>query len=259
MTKHPRLSTATTLPLGHRVSQNESGSRQDQLDQQHVKRTNSKGSGTKRLTDSAHYRARNAFFMFRGFVSRIQCTVPCKSASHSTCPFSSSLPSMRGFKRSLPNAPQPQVAGPPQTKVSVSCGKIWRSECLESCGAGGCANCRMRSLFSQASDYLKLRQAHIERKIEFHAAGDALTGPWVDIPLEDTFQWTEFQQLYHESDLFKWHRENYLGQDGVLDVEGLKRIWVENEQNYEKTFTQAARQRIALELSGNRRKVEQRA
>ncbi|KAG9323897.1 hypothetical protein KVV02_006263 [Mortierella alpina] len=115
----------------------------------------------------------------------------------------------------------------------------------------------MRSLFSQASDYLKLRQAHIERRIEFHAAGDDQTGPWADIPLEDTFKWTLFQQLYYESDLFKWHRDNYLGQDGVLDVEELKRIWVENEQSYEKTFTQAARQRTALEISGNRRKMGQ--
>ncbi|CAO3571933.1 unnamed protein product [Mortierella alpina] len=223
--KRPRLSTADTPPLGHRVPQTESASRQDQLDQQHDQRTNSKRSGAKRLTDSAHYRARNAFFMFRGFVSRIQCTIPCKSASHSACASNPTVPYMRDSKRSLSSTPRPQVTGQPQTKVS-------------------------------ASDYLKLRQAHIERRIEFHAAGDDQTGPWVDIPLEDTFQWTEFQQLYQESDLFKWHRENYLAQDGVLDVEGLKRIWVENEQSYEQTFTQAARWRIVLELSGNRRKSQ---
>ncbi|KAF9939785.1 hypothetical protein BGZ67_008893 [Mortierella alpina] len=190
MTKYPKLSTAKTPHLGQRSPPNESISHRYQLDQQQrIKRASSKSSGTKKLTDSAHYRARNAFFMFRGFVSRLQCTLPCKSA--------------------------------------------------------------------QASDYLKLRQAHIERRIEFHAAGDDQTGPWADIPLEDTFKWTEFQQLYYESDLFKWHRDNYLGQDGVLDVEGLKRIWVENEQSYEKTFTQAARQRTALEISGNRRKIGQ--
>ncbi|OAQ24178.1 hypothetical protein K457DRAFT_142107, partial [Linnemannia elongata AG-77] len=110
-----------------------------------------------------------------------------------------------------------------QTKVSVSCGKIWSSPCLPTCSprSTGCANCRMRSLFRQASDYLKLRQTEIERLIEFpllshgygYGSSEEEGGKRRMLRLEDSFNWKDFELLYPESDLFKWHREYYTDYD----------------------------------------------
>jgi len=144
----------------------------------------------------------------------------------------------------------------------------------------------MRSLFRQASDYLKLRQTEIERLIEFplspssslspcsspyhktEALGDGVGNGEAALPmgtrmrLEDSFNWKEFEQLYYQSDLFKWHRDYYTdsdddGDDGsengtnneecsetVLDIDEMKAIWMENELAYEKAFSEGARKRL---------------
>ncbi|KAK3817232.1 MAG: hypothetical protein J3Q66DRAFT_400550 [Benniella sp.] len=273
-----------------------------------------KSEDIKKVTDSAHYRPRNAFFMFRGFVSRIQTNLAPKwrrdSSSLSTpeqptdhtLPSSSSL--LSAIKSTSPRPRKTPVLA--QTKVSVSCGKIWSSECFQSCGKRGCANCRMRSLFSQASDYLKLRQTELERRIEFsegcsghhnpqshlsltllnaqgnsneghhnpltgdessrnrtadedkHSEPDPSIGRLARMTLEDSFNWNEFQQLYYESDLFQWHREAYLGNDGILDLEEMKRLWVENERCYEKSFVEGAKKRFLQDGSKNSKKARQR-
>ncbi|KAF8934506.1 hypothetical protein BGZ58_005665 [Dissophora ornata] len=262
-----------------------------------------------KVTDSAHYRPRNAFFMFRGFVSRIQSTIRPKPAAATT------RTAMTGTVASVITSPSMSPASslylPPtklslfsasdstgrstltsakgqgvaQTKVSVSCGKIWSSECFECCGTGGCANCRMRSLFGQASDFLKLRQTELERQIEFSEIDDrhnkldreANTMPGVDdkgsnelsansggrgglarLALEDSFNWKEFQQLYYDSDLFQWHRDKYLQSDGNLNLEEMKRVWMENERCYEKVFLEGARRRILQNGSRNVKKAGQR-
>ncbi|KAG0232563.1 hypothetical protein BGX31_005114 [Mortierella sp. GBA43] len=152
----------------------------------------------------------------------------------------------------------------------------------------------MRSLFSQASDYLKLRQTELERRLEFSEGyGDGtsdsdhprrsnpldiqdscndddennqdrgeITDPSVGglarMTLEGSLNWKEFQQLYYESDLFKWHREAYLGRDGMLDLEEMKRIWIDNEKSYEKSFLDGARKRILQDGSKNAKKTRQR-
>lgn len=119
----------------------------------------------------------------------------------------------------------------------------------------------MRSLFRQASDYLKLRQTEIERLIEFpflsngHGSSEEEGGRGRMLKLEDSFNWREFELLYPESDLFKWHREYYtdhVNENGdnegvVLDVEEMKAIWMENELAYEKAFSEGARKRITQE------------
>jgi hypothetical protein len=132
----------------------------------------------------------------------------------------------------------------------------------------------MRSLFRQASDYLKLRQTEIERLIEFPllsneydgeggmmgGGGGGGGGRGKMLSLEDSFNWKEFEVLYPESDLFKWHRECYANNDGnddddengneeevTLDVEEMKAIWMENELAYEKAFSKGARKRITQE------------
>ncbi|KAF9180767.1 hypothetical protein BGZ51_005912 [Haplosporangium sp. Z 767] len=79
-------------------------------------------------------------------------------------------------------------------------------------------------------------------------------GGLTDMTLEDSFNWKEFEQLYYESDLFKWHRDNYLGVDQVLNVEDMKRVWIENEIIYEKAFAETARRRIAQEGPRNAKK-----
>ncbi|KAK3847194.1 MAG: hypothetical protein J3R72DRAFT_512328 [Linnemannia gamsii] len=329
---------------------------------------NSKGKGKgkgrrptlKKITDCAHYRPRNAFFMFRGFVSHIHtylhakqlsassssspthfsasCSMTstptliqrpdatenrfnCNSGDSTTITTSTSSPNFLSF--SIPSdTHQPHLSlsfslpptatttaqsysfPPPstsisrrrrqaQTKVSVSCGKIWSSPCFPTCRPGlglghtnatittsGCANCRMRSLFRQASDYLKLRQTEIERLIEFpllsqeYECEDAsepmpkmttttvmtmtmMRGRRMLTRLEDSFNWKEFEGLYHRSDLFKWHRDYYTN-DNIdndnendnevrLDIEEMKAIWMENELAYEKAFSEGARKRIAQE------------
>ncbi|KAF9897419.1 hypothetical protein BX616_005637 [Lobosporangium transversale] len=318
----------------------------------------------KKITDCAHYRPRNAFFMFRGFVSRLQqysglhynlhrqqkkgnhdddshsnnkngsdvalMSSPCSPLASSSPPtFSLPPQSLSPSSPSLP-LPAPPLqslasaildpgenilpptadtssdfketesvgCGMTQTKVSISCGKIWSSECFEACGPGGCPNCRMRSLFGQASSFLKLRQAEIERQIEFSESITTATLLEKNIPLlspsslpsttkmmntsisdndsesqkntyvaltaghlaimslENSFNWEEFTQLYYESDLFKWHRNHYLGTNGVLDLEAMKHVWMENELAYEKAFVEGARKRILQE--GGSKKLGQR-
>ncbi|KAF9362745.1 hypothetical protein BGX34_005573 [Mortierella sp. NVP85] len=241
-----------------------------------------KSGDIKKVTDSAHYRPRNAFFMFRGFVSRIQTNLTPKWRRDSsflsvhkqptghTLP--SSSPSLSTIKSTLPRSRKtPALA---QTKVS-------------------------------ASDYLKLRQTELERRIEFsegcsshhdphyhlsltplHAQGssneshynpltgdesgdrtidedkhsepDPSIGRLARMTLEDSFNWKEFQQLYYESDLFQWHREAYLGNDGILDLEEMKRLWVENERCYEKSFVEGAKKRFLQDGSKNSKKARQR-
>ncbi|KAF9086362.1 hypothetical protein BGX23_008939 [Mortierella sp. AD031] len=301
-----------------------------------------RGRGVKKTTDCAHYRPRNAFFMFRGFVSHLQTHLHAKqlsasssSPTTSSCSMTSASPDIidnspdssstsfsysplfdpsptqsdtrpHFMSLSLPPAshsstaiqPPPTPSPSPlratattkttttstgprrrqvQTKVSVSCGKIWSSPCLPTCGLGGCANCRMRSLFRQASDFLKLRQTEIERQIEFplshqndmwgneKAEGEEMKGNkdtvgtmvmMTRMRLEDSFNWKEFEQLYYHSDLFKWHRDIFLKDNdtndnnnmgAVLDIEEMKAVWMENELAYEKAFSEGARKRIALD------------
>lgn len=299
----------------------------------------------KKITDCAHYRPRNAFFMFRGFVSHIHTYLHAKqlsatssdgsSSSSSSCSMTSiastptpaptrldpdnshrnnsgrnddddstltpsspnfDFPTPYSDKQQRQQRPHLSLHLPPttfiqsqypspteattttttltphpsrrrtrqaQTKVSVSCGKIWSSPCLPTCSprSTGCANCRMRSLFRQASDYLKLRQTEIERLIEFpllshgHGSSEEEGGRGRMLRLEDSFNWREFELLYPESDLFKWHRENLTDNDDengdiegvVLDVEEMKAIWMENELAYEKAFSEGARKRITQE------------
>lgn len=126
----------------------------------------------------------------------------------------------------------------------------------------------MRSLFRQASDYLKLRQTEIERLIEFPLPSNKDDGERGMIgggrerilSLENSFNWKEFEVLYSESDLFKWHREYFVSNDNddneyengkedemVLDVEEMKAIWMENELAYEKAFSEGARKRLTQE------------
>ncbi|KAG0249687.1 hypothetical protein BG011_009034 [Mortierella polycephala] len=130
-----------------------------------------------------------------------------------------------------------------------------------------------------ASNYLKLRQTEIEHRIEFPTSPSAMSsdgdrngsdcnnnheqrnevshGGLTDMPFEDSFNWKEFEQLYYESDLFKWHRDNYLGVDRTLDIEDMKRVWIENEILYEKAFVETARRRIAQEGSRNAKKKKE--
>lgn len=169
----------------------------------------------------------------------------------------------------------------------------------------------MRSLFSQASDYLKLRQTELERRIEFsegsndhydhqqlpspiaysaqenssesvpspltsnksgsnseddggtkgkekYEATDPSIGGLARMTLEESFNWKEFQQLYYESDLFKWHREAYLENDGMADLDEMKRIWIENEKCYERSFIEGARKRFQQDGSKNAKKTQRR-
>ncbi|KAK3832291.1 MAG: hypothetical protein JOS17DRAFT_790355 [Linnemannia elongata] len=324
-----------------------------------LKRKSGRKPTLKKITDCAHYRPRNAFFMFRGFVSHIHTYIHAKqlsssfssdvssasfSCTSSSCsmtsiasttttvatrpdsdnshrnssdrsddidatltssspyfdfptPYSDIQQRQQGLHLSLHLPPttsiQSQNTSPTeattteitaatrtttttlsphpsrrrtrqaQTKVSVSCGKIWSSPCLPTCSSRstGCANCRMRSLFRQASDYLKLRQTEIERLIEFpllshgHELSEEEGGRGMMMRLEDSFNWREFEMLYPESDLFKWHREYLTVHDNengdneglVLDVEEMKAIWMENELAYEKAFSEGARKRITQE------------
>ncbi|KAF9580680.1 hypothetical protein BGW38_002579 [Lunasporangiospora selenospora] len=265
----------------------------------------------KQVTDSAHYRPRNAFFMFRGFVSRLQSVAQPMvevGKEKDTSLFETRLltrtpPNPRNGNSNprvrirtsakqhhpLTNSVVPRRPGLIQTKISVSCGQIWSSDCLVHCGADGCANCRMRSLFEQASNYMKLRQAEIERRIESLASANTIqTENPVDMlepdmacemdsrertadyqiedkPIELSFNWNEFVQLYQESDLFRWHHEvsdtqslqdersqgwprrrwGGLDRNGVLDIAEMKRIWIEKELTYERAFVEGAKKRIA--------------
>ncbi|KAF9987487.1 hypothetical protein BGZ65_003374 [Modicella reniformis] len=183
----------------------------------------------------------------------------------------------------------------------------------------------MQSLFKQASNYLRLRHAEIERRIEFSEDvgdngynhdqgqdrqgcscprhrrlslptpsnardndGDNFYDPLIDdkggggggdgheckeeqdenyrlndpiigglsrMTLEDSFNWKEFQQLYSHSDLFLWHREAYLGDDVILDLEKMKRIWVENEERYEESFIEGAKKRLFQDGPKNAKKT----
>ncbi|KAF9999144.1 hypothetical protein BGZ65_005458, partial [Modicella reniformis] len=106
-----------------------------------------------------------------------------------------------------------------------------------------CANCRMQSLFDQASEYLKRRHAEIERRIDSEDVGGNSHG----YDYDDPFDWNEFEQLYYRCDLFKWHRDAYLGDDGILNLEGMKLIWME----YEKSFIEDTKKRIFQNRSKN--------
>ncbi|KAG0370483.1 hypothetical protein BGZ54_006135 [Gamsiella multidivaricata] len=236
-----------------------------------------KSSREKKVTSSSHYRARNAFFMFRGYVSRIQSTtLPKFKSDNSTVALSLARPlssntSSLSPATTLPTPPD-KVRSLAQTKVSVRCGIIWKSPCLESCKRRECANCRMRRVFRRASNYMKLRHAELECQIEDDPLPKKQKSETIDtkiestdhvtthdgddgdddgarklayMPLEKSFDWDEFERYYYESDLFAWHREEYLGSNGVLDLEELKRVWIENEKWNEQSFLKGARKRMA--------------
>ncbi|KAG0305664.1 hypothetical protein BGZ98_003774 [Dissophora globulifera] len=74
------------------------------------------------------------------------------------------------------------------------------------------------------------------------------------LTLEDSFSWKEFETLYYDSDLFKWHRQEYLGESGAPNLDEMKRIWMDNERNYEKSFLEGARRRIQQDGSRNAKK-----
>ncbi|KAG0004035.1 hypothetical protein BGZ65_001039 [Modicella reniformis] len=131
---------------------------------------------------------------------------------------------------------------------------MWKGECSKPCVKVNCADCRMRLLFHQASNNLKPRYAEIERRIK--SSGD-VGDTWHDYDNADPFNWKEFEQLYYESYLFKWHRDAYL-EDGILDLEEMKRIWMEKEKSYEKSFIDDAKKRISQDESKNIKKKTKR-
>ncbi|GJJ68899.1 hypothetical protein EMPS_01245 [Entomortierella parvispora] len=199
---------------------------------------------SKKITDSAHFRSRNAFFIFRGFISRLQ---------------------------TLAAAANPDLnPSQAQTKVSMSCGKLWGHSCNGPCSLADtdCVNCRTRSLFLESASNLKHRQEVIQRQLKFpsslSSSSDSLAhhgetedgvGSEATVPrrvtpirIEDSFDWEEFQELYPQTDLFRWYREKSLTGDMALDVEEMRRIWIENETNYEKAFIEGAKKRIAQEM-----------
>ncbi|KAF9972908.1 hypothetical protein BGZ65_009549 [Modicella reniformis] len=133
---------------------------------------------------------------------------------------------------------------------------MWKGGCFKPCVKGeSCVDHQMRSLFIRASNYLERRYAEIERRIKSSEdVGD--NGHGYDHM--ESLNWKEFERLYYESDLFKWHREDYLGDDGILDLEGMKRIWVESEERYEKWFIEVAKKRIFQDGSKNVKKTKQK-
>ncbi|KAG0001365.1 hypothetical protein BGZ65_003549 [Modicella reniformis] len=100
---------------------------------------------------------------------------------------------------------------------------------------------------------------------------DPSIGGLARMTLEDALDWNEFKQLLSDPiigglarndprgihsigksssncDLFLWHREAYLGDDGILDLE--------NEERYEKSFIEGAKKRIFQDGSKNVKKTE---
>ncbi|KAF9438803.1 hypothetical protein BGZ76_004402 [Entomortierella beljakovae] len=233
----------------------------------------------KKPTDSAHYRPRNAFFMYRGLVSKLQSDVRNRRLSMDLPSLTDSLLSTSQSYQDPPDkdASGQQSKGLPQTKVSECCGKLWKIECNASCKADRCKNCRMRSLFEKASDFLKLRQAEIERNIQFPVDDEddededekkltckskhypkikdgersgrsrnlaASSKLLLQLSLENAFNWEHFKELYLTSDLFSWHRDSCPEPKAESNFKNIKEIWLENERIYEMTYTEAARKRI---------------
>jgi len=201
---------------------------------------------SKRITDNAHFRSRNAFFIFRGFVSRLQIEAAAAN----------------------PDLNRSQA----QTKVSMSCGKLWGLPCIEPCTPmeADCVNCRTRSLFLESASNLKHRQEVIQLQLKFpssssssssdsasnHGEGeDGVEGEAIStrrvmpVSIEDAFDWGEFQELYFQTDLFRWYRERSQTGDTDLDLQEMRRIWIENETNYEKAFIEGAKKRLAQEMA----------
>ncbi|KAF9956918.1 hypothetical protein BGZ65_002354 [Modicella reniformis] len=111
----------------------------------------------------------------------------------------------------------------------------------------------MRSLLEQAFDRSKRRHAEIERRIKCsEVKGENGHGH----DHEEPFSWEKFRQLYYRSDLFKWHRDVYLGDDGILDLEEMKRTWVENEERRKKKFIKAVKKCISEDGSENIKKAK---
>ncbi|KAF8986133.1 hypothetical protein BGZ46_009244 [Entomortierella lignicola] len=233
-------------------------SKKRKLENFHEERPNKKQEGSKpkkKITDKSHYRARNGYFIFRAFHNRLFREAKSEISKKAKSSRFASASTQRSSSP-ISNTMAPKGKGLTQREVSVDSGKAWKCGCFESCGIGGCANCRMRSLFDRQSNFMKLRQAEIERLIEFPELNSRNSSPGgsqsnvngskntLNMNLEECFNWEEFAMLYESSDLFKQYRETFQNPGEATDYEGIKQTWLRNEIEYEKKFIECAKSRI---------------
>ncbi|KAG0006593.1 hypothetical protein BGZ80_005212, partial [Entomortierella chlamydospora] len=201
----------------------------------------------KKITDSSHHRARNAFFMFRGFASRLFAKEP-DPVLLAAAAAAADDESISNKSSSRPSTVRKKMR---QTSLSALAAKCWSFVCFKTCGKGGCANCRMHSVFDQSANFLKLRETELERLMMFSiepgsqnsmgigsegSSSDVCTiysKALLDTNPEEFFNWKEFEVLYKTCDQFKYFRENCLAPGEVMELEAFKQIWIKAEREHE--------------------------